>query len=213
MLYCCRPIWQVCILHVSIIRVKAVEWPKNFINFFQQEAIFTDVFFTLTPTALGCRHQMLPPCPWNRCWQCIAEQGRRELGSWGLQKMFREHGIDFISGITCWPGHSWWTEQWAGWARSCQRSGQRWRGNPAKCVIPSILTFVPSLFTYDLLLSVLVGGEQVDGLHLAEVDVVAEEEDEEQLAHILLLLVPVQRLVPLSREISQKSFLRSSKNV
>ena len=63
------------------------------------------------------------------------------------------------------------------------------------------------LFTYDLLLSVLVGGEQVDGLHLAEVDVVAEEEDEEQLAHILLLLVPVQRLVPLSREISQKSFL------
>ena len=144
MLYCCRPIWQVCILHVSIIRVKAVEWPKNFINFFQQEAIFTDVFFTLTPTALGCRHQMLPPCPWNRCWQCIAEQGRRELGSWGLQKMFREHGIDFISGITCWPGHSWWTEQWAGWARSCQRSGQRWRGNPAKCVIPSILTFVPS---------------------------------------------------------------------
>ena len=47
-------------------------------------------------------------------------------------------------------------------------------------MIPSILTFVPSLFTYDLLLSVLVGGEQVDGLHLAEVDVVAEEEDEEQ---------------------------------
>ena len=74
-------------------------------------------------------------------------------------------------------------------------------------MIPSILTFVPSLFTYDLLLSVLVGGEQVDGLHLAEVDVVAEEEDEEQLAHILLLLVPVQRLVPLSREISRKSFL------
>ena len=69
------------------------------------------------------------------------------------------------------------------------------------------------MFTYDLLLSVLVGGEQVDGLHLAEVDVVAEEEDEEQLAHILLLLVPVQRLVPLSREISQKSFLRSSMDV
>ena len=80
-------------------------------------------------------------------------------------------------------------------------------------MIPSTLTFVPSFVTYDLLLSVLVGGEQVDGLHLAEVDVVAEEEDEEQLAHILLLLVPVQRLVPLSREISQKSFLRSSMDV
>ena len=74
-------------------------------------------------------------------------------------------------------------------------------------MIPSLLTFVPSFVTYNLLLSVLVGGEQVDGLHLAEVDVVAEEEDEEQLAHILLLLVAVQRLVPLSREISQKSFL------
>ena len=73
-------------------------------------------------------------------------------------------------------------------------------------MIPFILTSVPSLFTYDLLLGVLVGGEQVDGLHLAEVDVVAEEEDEEQLAHILLLLVPVQRLVPLSREISQNHY-------
>ena len=204
MLYCCRLIWQVCILHVSIIRVKAAERPKNVVDFVLWEVVFADVFFTRTPTALGCRHQMLPPCPWNRCSQCIVEQGRRELGSWGLQKMFREHGIDFISGITCWPGHSWWTEQWAGWARSCQRSKQRWRGNPAKCVIPSLLTFVPSLFTYDLLLSVLVGGEQVDGLHLAEVDVVAEEEDEEQLAHILLLLVAVQRLVPLSQEVSQK---------
>ena len=61
-------------------------------------------------------------------------------------------------------------------------------------------------------LGVLVGGEQVDGLHLAEVDVVAEEEDEEQLAHILLLLVPVQRLVPLSREISQNHSY-SSQNV
>ena len=60
------------------------------------------------------------------------------------------------------------------------------------------------LYTHNLLLGVLVGGEQVDGLHLAEVDVVAEEEDEEQLAHILLLLVAVQRLVPLSQEVSQK---------
>ena len=64
-------------------------------------------------------------------------------------------------------------------------------------MIPFILTFVPSLFTYDLLLSVLVGGEQVDGLHLAEVDVVAEEEDEEQLAHILLLLITIKGLVSL----------------
>ena len=64
-------------------------------------------------------------------------------------------------------------------------------------MIPSLLTFVPSFVTYNLLLSVLVGGEQVDGLHLAKVDVMAEQEDEEQLADVLLLLVAVQRLVAL----------------
>jgi hypothetical protein len=48
-----------------------------------------------------------------------------------------------------------------------------------------------------LFLGVLVGGEQVDCLHVTEVDVMAEQEDEEQLADVLLLLVPVQRLVAL----------------
>lgn len=51
--------------------------------------------------------------------------------------------------------------------------------------------------TYDLFLGVLVGAEQVDGLHVPKVDVMAEEEDEEQLADILLLAVAVQRLVAL----------------
>ena len=50
---------------------------------------------------------------------------------------------------------------------------------------------------YDLFLRVLVRREQVDGLDVAEVDVVAEQEDEEELAHVLLLLVSVERLVAL----------------
>ena len=53
------------------------------------------------------------------------------------------------------------------------------------------------MVTYNLFLSVLVGGEQVDRLHLTEVNVVAEQEDEEKLANIFLLLVTIQRLVSL----------------
>ena len=49
---------------------------------------------------------------------------------------------------------------------------------------------------HNLLLRVLVGAEQVDCLHVAEVDVVAQQEDEQQLADILLLAVAVQGLVP-----------------
>ena len=48
-----------------------------------------------------------------------------------------------------------------------------------------------------MFLGVLVRRQQVDGLDVAEVDVVAEQEDEEELAHVLLLLVAVQRLVAL----------------
>ena len=48
-----------------------------------------------------------------------------------------------------------------------------------------------------MFLGVLVRREQVDGLDVTEVDVVAEQEDEEELAHVLLLLVAVQRLVAL----------------
>ena len=51
-----------------------------------------------------------------------------------------------------------------------------------------------------MFLRVLVRREQVDGLDVAEVDVVAEQEDEEELAHVLLLLVAVQRLVALELE-------------
>lgn len=51
--------------------------------------------------------------------------------------------------------------------------------------------------THNLFLRVFVGGEQIDRLHVAKVDVMAEQEDEEQLAHVFLLLVAVQCLVPL----------------
>lgn len=50
-------------------------------------------------------------------------------------------------------------------------------------------------YTYYLLLCVLIGAEQVHGLHVAEINVVAQQEDEEQLAHVLLLAVAVQGLV------------------
>lgn len=51
--------------------------------------------------------------------------------------------------------------------------------------------------SYDLFLRVFVGAQQVDGLHVSEVDVVAQQEDEEQLADVLLLAVAVQSLVTL----------------
>lgn len=54
--------------------------------------------------------------------------------------------------------------------------------------------------THDLLLGVSVGAEQVHGLHVPEVDVVAQQEDEEQLAHILLLAVAIQGLVACGKE-------------
>lgn len=50
--------------------------------------------------------------------------------------------------------------------------------------------------TYNLFLCVFVGTQKVDCLHVTKVDVMAEQEDEEQLAHILLLTVAIQSLVP-----------------
>ena len=52
-------------------------------------------------------------------------------------------------------------------------------------------------FTYDLFLCVLVGAEQVDSLHVSKVDVMSQQEDEEQLADILLLTIAIQCLIPL----------------
>jgi len=49
--------------------------------------------------------------------------------------------------------------------------------------------------TYDLFLGVLVGAEQVDGLHVTKVNVVAEQEYKQQLCDVLLLLIAIQRLV------------------
>ena len=51
--------------------------------------------------------------------------------------------------------------------------------------------------THYLLLSVLITGQQVNRFHVPEVDVVAEEKDEQQLAHVLLLLVTIERLFTL----------------
>lgn len=51
--------------------------------------------------------------------------------------------------------------------------------------------------TYYLFFCVLVGAQQVDCLHVAKVDVMAKQENEEQLAHILLLAVSIQSLVAL----------------
>ena len=53
------------------------------------------------------------------------------------------------------------------------------------------------LYTHNLLLGVLVGGQQVDSLDLSEVDVVSEQEYKQKLAHIFLLLVTIQSLVAL----------------
>ena len=49
--------------------------------------------------------------------------------------------------------------------------------------------------TYNLFLCVFVGAEQINGLHVTEVNVVAQQENEQQFADIFLLLVAVQRFV------------------
>lgn len=54
-----------------------------------------------------------------------------------------------------------------------------------------------ALRTHNLFLRVFVGGQQIDGLHVAKVNVMSEQEDEQQLAHVLLLLVAIQRFVAL----------------
>lgn len=45
--------------------------------------------------------------------------------------------------------------------------------------------------TYNLFLCVLVGAEEVDGLHVSEVDIMAQEKDEKQLADILFFTVAI----------------------
>lgn len=49
--------------------------------------------------------------------------------------------------------------------------------------------------TYNLLFGVLVGAEQVDCLHVSKVNVVAKQENEQQLADIFLLAVTIQSFV------------------
>jgi len=52
--------------------------------------------------------------------------------------------------------------------------------------------------TYNLFFCVFVWAEQVDGFHVAEVNVVAEQKDKQQFADIFLLLVSIQSLVALT---------------
>lgn len=59
----------------------------------------------------------------------------------------------------------------------------------------SMCVCVCCVFTYNLFLCVLVGAEQVHSLHVAKVNVMAQQEDEEQLTHILLLAVSIQSLI------------------
>ena len=61
------------------------------------------------------------------------------------------------------------------------------------------MTHSQTQHTYNLFLCVLVGAEQVNSFHVSEVDVMAQQEDEEELADILLLTVAIQSLVYCSR--------------
>lgn len=50
--------------------------------------------------------------------------------------------------------------------------------------------------TYNLLFCIFVGTQQIDGLHVSEVNVMAKQEDKEQLADIFLLAVAIESFVP-----------------
>ena len=56
--------------------------------------------------------------------------------------------------------------------------------------------YLSQLTSYNLLLSVLVGAEEIHCLHVSKVNIMTQQENEEELTHILLLLVAVQCLVP-----------------
>lgn len=49
--------------------------------------------------------------------------------------------------------------------------------------------------TYNLLFRVLIGRQQIDCLHVAEVDVMTQQKNEQQFAHVFLLLITIQCLV------------------
>lgn len=49
---------------------------------------------------------------------------------------------------------------------------------------------------YYLLLGVLIGAQEVDSLHVSEINIVAQKEDEQQLADVLLFTVAIECLVP-----------------
>lgn len=51
--------------------------------------------------------------------------------------------------------------------------------------------------TYNLLLRVFVGRQQINSFHVTKINVVSEKEDEEQFTDILLFLVSIQSLVSL----------------
>lgn len=51
------------------------------------------------------------------------------------------------------------------------------------------------IIAYDLFFGVFIRDEQIDGLFVPEVDVVAEQEYKQQFAYIFLLLIPIQSLI------------------
>lgn len=51
--------------------------------------------------------------------------------------------------------------------------------------------------TYNLLLRIFVGGQQVNSFHVTKINVMSEKEDEEQFTDILLFLISIQSLIPL----------------
>ena len=64
--------------------------------------------------------------------------------------------------------------------------------------------------TYNLFLGVLVRGQQVDCLDLSEVNIVAKQEDEQELANIFLLLVTIQKPSLKYSQLSRTQFLMFS---
>lgn len=57
--------------------------------------------------------------------------------------------------------------------------------------------FLPQDAIYNLFFRVFIRRQQIDRLHVSKVDIMTQEEDEQELAHIFLLLIAVQGLVAL----------------
>lgn len=52
------------------------------------------------------------------------------------------------------------------------------------------------VYTYNLFLRILIRRQQINSLHMSEINVMTKEENEQQLAHIFLFLISIECLVP-----------------